>query len=130
MRAVAGGLVAVVVAAWFAVLEVLWLPLRIGGFAVPVSIPVAVAVNLLLVTWTHRLTGSRLAAVLPAVVWLVVVLPASQRRPEGDLLILGNTRGLVFLLCGVLAAAVALGRVLGTPRPLVAAPAQGSGARR
>jgi hypothetical protein len=130
VRAVAGGVLAVVVAAWFAVLEVLWLPLRIGGFPVPLSIPVAVAVNLLLVTSAHRLTGSRLAAVLPAVVWLAVVLPASQQRPEGDLLVLGDWRGLVFLLFGVLAAAVALGRVLGTPRPPVGEPAQGSGARR
>jgi hypothetical protein len=130
VRAVAGGLVAVVVAVWFAVVEVLWLPLRIGGFPVPLSIPVAMAVNLLLVTWTHRLTGSRVAAVLPALMWLVVVLPAGQQRPEGDVLLAGGPRGLAFLLFGVLGASLAVGRVVGTPRPAPGEPAQGSGARR
>ena len=79
---------------------------------------------------THRLTGSRVAAVLPAVVWLAVVLPASQQRSEGDVLLLGDWRGLAFLLFGVLGASLAVGGVLGTPRPPVGEPAQGSGARR
>jgi hypothetical protein len=130
VRAVAGGVVAVAVAAWFAVLEVLWLPLRIGGLPVPLAIPVAVAVNLLLVHGTHRLTGSRAAAVLPAVVWLVVVLPASQRRTEGDVLLIGDWRGLAFLLFGVLGASLAVGRVLGAPGMPAGRSAQESGARR
>ncbi|RBY85324.1 hypothetical protein [Blastococcus sp. TF02A-26] len=131
MRAVAGGAAAVLVAAWFALVEVLWLPLRIGGFPVPLSIPVAMAVNLLLVTWTHRLTGSRVAAVLPALVWLVVVVPASQQRSEGDVLLIGDWRGLAFLLLGVLGASLAVGRVVGTPPARGAAPAgSGSGGAR
>ena len=134
-RAVAGGLVAVVVAAWAAVVEVLWLPWRVGGVPVPVSIPAAVAANLLLVSLTYRFTGSRVAAVLPAVVWLAVVLPASQQRPEGDLLLTGGWEGLAFLLFGVMGASIAVGRVLAPPRPTAGgppagAPAQGSGARR
>ncbi|WP_029431667.1 DUF6113 family protein [Blastococcus sp. URHD0036] len=130
MRAVAGGVLAVLLAAWFAVLEVFWLPLQFGSVPVPLSIPVAVAVNLLLVTGTHRLTGSRAAAVLPAVVWLVVVLPASQQRAEGDVLLIGDWRGLAFLLFGVLGASLAVGRVLGAPGMPAGRPAQGSGARR
>ncbi|SEO76521.1 hypothetical protein [Trujillonella endophytica] len=139
MRAVAGGLAATVVAVWAALVELLWLPLRIGGVPVPVSIPAALAANLLLVWITHRLTGSRVAAVLPALVWLVVVLPAGQRRPEGDLVLTGGWEGLAFLLFGVLGASVAVGRVLAMPRPVApagapappdGAPAQGSGARR
>lgn len=128
MRAVAGGLVAVVLAVWFAVLEVLWLPLHIGPVPVPVSIPVAVAVNVLLVSQTHRLTGSRVAAALPAVVWLVVVLLATRQRAEGDLLLTGGWPALAFLLFGVLGASLAVGRVVGTP--VAGRPAQGSGARR
>jgi hypothetical protein len=135
MRAVAGGLVAVLLAAWAAVVEVLWLPLRIGGVPVPVSIPAAVATNLLLISLTHRFTGSRVAAVLPAAVWLAVVLPASQQRSEGDLVLTGGWEGLAFLLLGVLGASVAVGRVLATPRsaagePPAVAPDQRSGARR
>ncbi|MGY1742464.1 MULTISPECIES: DUF6113 family protein [unclassified Blastococcus] len=126
LRAVAGGLLAGLVAAWFALVEVFWLPLRIGGVPVPVSIPAAVAANLLLVSLTHRLTGSRVAAVVPAVVWLAVVLPASQRRPEGDLVLTGGWQGLAFLLFGVLGASVAVGRVLGTPRPRPTEPLRGA----
>ena len=133
LKAVAVGLLAAVVAAWFALVEVLWLPLYAGAVPLPLSIPVAVAVNLLLVTLTHRVTGSRVAAVVPALVWLAVVVPATQRRPEGDVLLTGDWRGLAFLLLGVLGASVAVGRVVGTPPPAPGdpvRPAQGSGARR
>jgi hypothetical protein len=116
-----GWAVAVVaVAAWLALVEVFWLPLRVGGVLVPVSVPAAVAGNLLLVGAALRLTGSRLVAVLPAVAWVVVAVAAMMRRPEGDLVIIGRgplgVIGLAFLLLGVVAAAVAVGRVLATPR--------------
>jgi len=120
---------AVVVAAWLALVEVLWLPWRLGGVPVPVSLPAAVVGNLLLVTAAWRLSGSRLVAVLPAVVWLVISVGATMRRPEGDLLLPGgdtltSTLVLAFLLLGVLAAAFAVGRVLSAP---VSRPGAGSG---
>ena len=120
---------AVVVAAWLALVEVLWLPWRLGGVPVPVSLPAAVVGNLLLVTAAWRLSGSRLVAVLPAVVWLVIALGATMRRPEGDLLLPGgdaltSTLVLAFLLLGVLAAAFAVGRVLSAP---ISPPGAGSG---
>ncbi|MGY1743944.1 hypothetical protein [Blastococcus sp. SYSU D00695] len=130
VRAAAGGLVAAALAVWAALVEVLWLPLRVGDVPLPVSIPAALAANLLLVTLTHRVTGSRVAAVLPALAWLAVVLVASQQRAEGDLLLTGSWQGLAFLLVGVLGASLAVGRVLaGAPRRAAGA-AQGSGARR
>ncbi|MCF6507327.1 hypothetical protein E9549_07885 [Blastococcus sp. MG754426] len=113
------GIAAVVVAGWLAVVEVLWLPLRVGGVLVPVSVAAAVAGNLLLVGAALRLSGSKAVAALPAVTWLAVVVAAMVRRPEGDLLLVsGGSLGLVstaFLLLGVLAAALALGLALGTP---------------
>jgi hypothetical protein len=85
---------------------------------VPVSILVAVVANLLLPGAALRRSGSRLVAVVPAAVWLVVVVAAMMRRPEGDLVIIGRgaagTVNLAFLLLGVLAAAVAVGRILGS----------------
>ena len=110
----------VAAAAWLAVVEVLWLPLRSGTLLVPVSVLAAVVGNLVVVEATHLLSGSRAVAVLPAVTWLVVAVGASFRRPEGDLVILGGSGdlgvlGLVFLLAGVAAAAVAVGRVLARP---------------
>jgi hypothetical protein len=117
---VAWAVAIVAVAAWVALVEVFWLPLRVGGILLPLSVPAAVAGNLLLVGTALRLTRSRLVAVLPAVVWLVVVVAAMMRRPEGDLVIIGQGAlgvvGLTFLLVGVLAAAVAVGRALATPR--------------
>lgn len=117
-RAVAGGAVAsVLAAAWLAVVEVFWLPLRVAGVLVPVSVVAAVVGNLLLVALALRLTGSRLAATLPALTWAAVVVAAMTRRPEGDLLLTGRgplgAVNLAFLLLGVTAAAVAVGRALG-----------------
>jgi hypothetical protein len=115
------GLVSVVVAAWLALVEVFWLPLRIAGVLVPLSIAVAVVGNLMLPAAALRLSGSRLVAVLPAVSWLVIAIAAMLRRPEGDLILTGvgalGVVNLAFLMIGVLAAAFSVGRVLGGPRP-------------
>ena len=129
LRLVGWAALAVLVAGWLALVEVFWLPWRPGGVPVPISLLAAVAGNLLLVGAARRLSGSRLVAVLPAVVWLVIALGATMRRPEGDLLLPGgdavtSTLTLGFLLLGVLAAAFAVGRVLGAP---VSPPGAGSG---
>ncbi len=120
LRLLGGALVAVVVAGWLALVEVFWLPWRIGGVPVPVSVLAAVAGNLVLVPAAYRLSGSRLVGVLPAVVWLVIAVGGSVRRPEGDLLITGGDGltqlvNLGFLLLGVVAASLAVGRLLATP---------------
>jgi hypothetical protein len=115
------GLAVLVAAAWLALVEVFWLPLRVAGVLLPVSVVAAVAGNLLLPGLALRLSGSRLIAALPGVLWLVVVVAAMVRRPEGDLIITGGgvtgVVNLVFLLLGVVAAAFAVGRALGGPRP-------------
>jgi len=120
---VAAGLLVLVIAFWMALVEVFWLPLRVGGVLLPVSVVVAVVANLLLPRLALRMSGSRLFAVLTGVVWLVVVVAAMIRRPEGDLIITGGGAtgivNLAFLLLGVLAAAFAVGRTLGGPRPPV-----------
>jgi hypothetical protein len=119
---------AVLVAAWLALVEVFWLPLRIGPVYLPVSVVAAVAGNVLLVRAAHRLSGSRAVAVTPSITWLVVVIGAMMRRPAGDLILVGTgTAGvlnLAFLLLGVTAAAVAVGGALaGAPRRPVSPPA-------
>jgi hypothetical protein len=120
IRRLGAALLVTVLAAWLALVEVFWLPLRVFGVPVPVSVVAAVVGNLLLVGLAARLTGSRLGAVLPAVVWLVVAVGASLRRPEGDLLLTGGGvlgfLSLAFLLAGVVAAAFAVGKVLAAPR--------------
>ena len=113
--------VAVASAASLAVVEVLWLPLRAGTVLTPVSVAAAVLGNVVLVEGAYLVSRSRIVAILPAVAWIVVAMAASFRRPEGDLL-LGGTEdiaslSLVFLLGGVVAAAVTVGRVLARPGP-------------
>ena len=117
----AWSVLAVAAATWLAVLEVLWLPLRVGGVLVPVSVVAAVVGNLLLPDLVLRRSRSRAVSVLPAVAWAGVAAAASMRRPEGDLLVVGTgglgAVGLTFLLVGVLVAAVAVGRALSRPAP-------------
>ncbi len=119
-------LTAVVVPGWLALVEVFWLPLRLGGVLLPLSVVVAVVGNLLLPAAAMRYSGSRLVAVLPAVTWLVVALAAMVRRPEGDLVMSGvggaGVVNLAFLMLGVLAAAFSVGRVLGGRRRLPVRP--------
>lgn len=114
------GIVAVLVSGWLALVEVFWLPLRIGGVLVPLSVVAAVVGNLMLTAAAHRLSGSRVVGVLPAFVWLVVAVAAMLRTSEGDLVLTGGgatgTINLAFLLLGVTAAAFGVGRVLAGPR--------------
>ena len=116
----AGGVLVLAAAVWIALVEVFWLPLRVGGVLVPVSVAAAVVANLVLPRLALWLSGSRLVAALTGVAWLVVVVASMIRRPEGDLLITGGGAtgvvNLAFLLLGVLAAAFAVGRALGGPR--------------
>jgi hypothetical protein len=126
------GLVAVAVAFWLALVEVFWLPLRVGGVLFPLSVVVAVVGNLLLPAAARRLSGSKLVGVLPVVAWLVVAVSAMVRRPEGDLVMTGGgatgTVNLAFLMLGVLAAAFSVGRVLATrPAPRISREPVGSG---
>ncbi|RBY79526.1 hypothetical protein DQ238_10005 [Geodermatophilus sp. TF02-6] len=134
IRRAAAALLVVVLAAWLALVEVFWLPLRVLGVLVPVSVVAAVVGNLLLVRLAARLTGSRALAVLPALTWLVVAVAASTRRPEGDLVVVGSGAlgwvGLAFLLVGVVAAASAVGRALADPGLRRGRTGSGSGGAR
>ena len=120
LRLTGCALAAVLVAGWLAVVEVFWLPLRLGGVVVPVSVLAAVVGNVLLVRAALWVSGSRWVAALPALVWLVVAVAAMGRTREGDLLIVlaDGASGVVdaaFLLLGVVAAAVSVGSVTGAP---------------
>jgi len=111
------GVLAFVVPAFLALIEVLWLPLRVGSVLLPVSVVAAVVGNVVFVTLAAEVSGSRVIGVLPAVAWLAVVLRGSVPRPEGDLLLLGGgSLGVVtlaFIGLGMVSALAAVGRMLG-----------------
>lgn len=99
-------LLALLLAVWGAFL----VPLRIGTVPVPVSWVIAVAGNGLLGWVGGRLLG-RAGAAGPGVVWLAVALAFGTKRAEGDLVVPGTAVGLVFLVAGAIASAVAYGAV-------------------
>ena len=92
------------------VLLALWgsflVPFRIGATLVPVCWAVAVGGNLAVGRAGSRLAGTT-GALLPGLLWLLVAFTLSARRDEGDVVIPGTTVGLVFLLAGAVASAVA-----------------------
>ena len=104
-------LLTVLLALWGAFL----VPFRVGGTLVPVSWAVAVVGNLAVGRAGARLAGST-GAVVPGVLWLGLVFTLSSRRAEGDLVVPGTTVGLVFLLAGAVASAVAYGLAVLRPR--------------
>ena len=99
-------LLTVLLAVWGAFL----VPLRIGSVPIPVSWVIAIAGNGLLGWVGGRLLG-RLGAAGPGVVWLAVALTFGTPRAEGDLIVPGTVVGLVFLVAGAVASAVAYGAV-------------------
>lgn len=131
LQVVGWSVAAVLVSAWIAVVEVLWLPLRVGAVLVPLSVVGAVVGNLTIGIGARRLSGSAAPAVAAAVTWLVVVVAAMIPRSEGDLLIVGGGAtgvvNIVYLMVGVVSAAYATGKALPTRRVRVGS---GSGGAR
>jgi len=121
-----GGALIVVAAVEAALLECFLLPSWIAGVPVPVSIPAAMAGNIVLPVLARRVTGSRVVAALPVLAWLVVVFVAAVPRAEGDLIVTGTLRGMAFLLLGALAGAYGVVRAVTTPSPAPVALDQGA----
>ncbi len=83
--------------------------LRVGGRLVPVSLLLALLV-VPLCGQGAALLGRRAGAVLPALLWLGIVLLLGSGRADGDRLIGGDSVvGLLFLVIGTLAASVTVG---------------------
>ncbi|MFC4032636.1 DUF6113 family protein [Streptomyces polygonati] len=53
-----------------------------------------------------KVTGTRLGAVVPGVVWLFVVIALSTSRPEGDFLFAAGVGPYVYLLGGAMVAVI------------------------
>ena len=97
-------LLAFLLAVWGAFL----VPLRWGSTPLPLAWVVALVGNGALGWYGGRLLG-RSGALVPALIWLVVALALGSKRGEGDLIVPGSVSGLVFLLVGAVASAVAYG---------------------
>lgn len=115
---------ALLLAAASAALVVLGVVLGVlGAFlnaATPLGVPVgpivAVVGNLTAGVLGTRGLSRRLGGLLPGLGWFTVVALFGSLRAEGDLLIQGDARGVIFIVAGALAAAAALLPGVGSPR--------------
>jgi len=92
---VAGGVIAVVAALVTALAELMIAPLRLGGHLIGVAVIATVVGNLALGWFAYTTVGRKWAVVLPAAAWLVLMVTASGRTTEGDLLLVGPQGGAV-----------------------------------
>ena len=104
LRVLAGAVLAAV-SVQAAAVESFLVPLHVGRWPLPVSVLAAIVGNVVLARSIVRFTGERRVALLPPVLWLVVVLVLSAPRPEGDLVVPGTLVGLAFLFGGAAAGA-------------------------
>ena len=95
-----------------AVLELFFLPLRIGAVPVPVTVLVGAVTTPWLVSTTAKLVRPGLSWV-PLAVWVVVVFGFGLLGPGGDLVLIQDWRALVLLGASALPGALVLGGGLG-----------------
>ena len=95
-----------------AVLELFFLPLRIGVVPLPVTVLVGAVTTPWLVSTTAKLVRPGLSWV-PLAVWVVVVFGFGLLGPGGDLVLIQDWRALVLLGASALPGAMVLGGGLG-----------------
>jgi hypothetical protein len=110
-------------AAALAVLETMFLPLRLDGtllprlgdFPFPIMIVVAAVTTPVLVSWAAELSERVLTAALPLIVWFLTLMVFGYLEPgglPGKVLLLQDWRGLLMFAGGALTGAVAVGAVM------------------
>jgi hypothetical protein len=127
----AAGLVVVLDAVLLALTEVAWLSLRVGTVPLPVSVLVAALTTPLLVRAADALLPGTRLALVPVVVWLVVVLVTGLWSPAGPGMFPPDWRGILLVAAGLLPGAWVAARPVRparrdapTPEPAGPTPAQ------
>jgi hypothetical protein len=125
------GLVVVLDAVLLALTEVAWLSLRVGTVPLPVSVLVAALTTPLLVRAADALLPGTRLALVPVVVWLVVVLVTGLWSPAGPGMFPPDWRGILLVAAGLLPGAWVAARPVRparrdapTPEPAGPTPAQ------
>lgn len=113
---IVGGALTVALTLLVAVVECFLVPLRAGRWPVPLCVLAAVVGNVALCRFAVLVTGRRASALLPPLVWLVVVLVFAAPRPEGDLVVPGSWVGIAFLFGGAIAGAYGAASSMLPPR--------------
>jgi hypothetical protein len=95
-----------------AVVELLYLPLRVGAIPFPITILLAAVTTPWLVHSAAELGGPRTIAAIPLVVWLLVIGVLGVGGPGGGVLLAADWRSGLLLAGGTIPAAVVLGRAM------------------
>lgn len=105
-----------------AALEALLVPLYAGSVLVPVAVVLALASNVALPRMARNLVPTMLAAALPFLTWLVVIVAFGVLgRPEGDVILPGGAGGVHWVSYGVMLGGALAGTitvVMSTSAPL------------
>lgn len=97
-------------AAALAVVELLYLPLSVGGVPFPITILLATVSTPWLVRSAADLGGPRMVAAIPLVVWVLVIGVFGVGGPGGDVLLAADWRSVLLVCAGIFPAALVLGR--------------------
>jgi len=108
---VLGIVVCAVSAVLAAVITVLLTPLYWGSVLAPVSVLLAIVVNIALPLLTRWLGASPIASGVPFVLWLLAVLVLGMSRPEGDVLLPAGGSGQQWVTYGMMAAGALAGSI-------------------
>jgi hypothetical protein len=95
-----------------AVVELLYLPLRVGAVPLPITILLAAVSTPWLVHSAAELGGPRVLAAVPLMVWVVAFGALGVGGLSGDVLLTADWRLVLLLGGGMIPAAVVLGRAL------------------
>ncbi len=104
-----------------AAVELLYLPLRLDGYLLPMvgksfPLPVTALVAALtlpfLISRAGNISTRMAVAGSPLWIWMLCVLVSALPGPGGDIVLIGDWRALLLLACGALPGAVALGGVI------------------
>lgn len=117
-----------VTAALAGLLEAVLVPLYLGSYVFPIAVVAALISNIALPRMSRALVPSTLAAALPFLAWLVVVLGfGAVARPEGDVILPGGG-ALMYVSYGVMLGGALAGTVsviTSTPLPARRTPLSG-----
>lgn len=108
----AGVVLICLVAALAAVLEALYVPFYIGTIITPIAVLGALVSNAVLPRMARTLVPTTLAAALPFIAWLVVIIGFGVvARPEGDVILPGAPGSVEAVVYGVLLGGALAGTV-------------------
>lgn len=109
---VLGGILIALAALLLSVLECFYVNARAGTTPVPLVQILTPLINAALPWLMSRATAQPRLCPVPSVIWVIVALLFSSSGPAGDVVVPGNWQGQIFLLLGMLGAAVGVFLVL------------------